>query len=392
MKLVFIITGLSTGGAENMLLKLLERIDRTEFSCHVVSLTDVGVIGPRMVALGVPVEALGMRRGIPDPIRFVRLVRRLRQIRPDVVHTWMYHADLMGGLASRLAGIPSVIWGVRSADFLRADTSRSTKIVLSWCAKLSSWLPDCVLYNSHKGRAYHKNLGYREHRFLVIPNGIDLVKLTPDEQARHDVRRELGIPSNTPLIGLIGRFDPLKNHEGFIKAAGCLHRDMHEVHFLMAGQDVEWSNTVLKKLIEDAKLSQVFHLLGRRDDIPRVTASLDLASLTSWSEAFPNVLVEAMACGVPCVSTDAGDAAVILGDAGWIVPIGDMGGLAAQWAALLRLPEDERRLFGERARARAMEQFEIGTVVKRYEAMYLDVVEQKYPIQKKFVKQDREDR
>ena len=162
VKVCFIITGLATGGAENMLLKLLERLDRTKFSPQVISLTDIGVIGSRIADLDVPVEPLGMGRSIPDPIRFVRLVRRLWQIRPDVVHTWMYHADLLGGLAARLAGVPSVVWGVRSADFLCTDTSLSTKIVLFWCAKLSSWLPDCVLYNSQKGWAYHKELGYRE--------------------------------------------------------------------------------------------------------------------------------------------------------------------------------------------------------------------------------------
>lgn len=382
MKLVFIITGLSTGGAENMQLNLLERIDLKKFSCQVISLTDVGEIGIRMAALGIPVETLGMRRGMPGPIRFVRLVRRLQQIKPDVVHTWMYHANLMGGLAARMARIPTVIWGIRSSDFLRADTSLATRVVVSLCAKVSSWLPDCILYNSQKGIAYHKKLGYAEHRSLVVPNGVNLEKFKPSVQARHDVRRELGVPVIAPLVGLIARFDPLKNHEGFIKAAACLQRDMPEVHFLMVGQDVEWSNPVLKNLIEEARLTRVFHLLGRRDDIPRITASLNVASLTSWSEAFPNVLIEAMACGVPCVSTDAGDAAMILGDAGRIVPTGNMEGLAAQWAALLRLPENEWRLYGERARARAMEQFELGVVVKRYEAMYLDVFKQKDLIRK----------
>ena len=376
MRLVLIITGIFTGGAENMQLKLLERIDRTKFSCHVFSLTDAGEIGDRIAALGVPVETLGMRRGIPDPIRFIRLIFRLRQIKPDVVHTWLYHADLMGGLAARLARIPVVIWGVRSADFVRADTSLSTKIVLSWCARLSPWLPTCVLYNSHKGMVCHRELGYRETRFVIIPNGIDLEIFAPDECARHDVRRELGVPLNTPLIGLIARWDPLKNQAGFIQAAACLHREMPEAHFLMVGQDIDWSNPVLKDLIEGAKLSRVFHLLGKRNDMPRITASLDLASLTSWSEAFPNVLVEAMACGVPCVSTDVGDAALILGDADRVVPVGDMEGLAAHWAALLRLTENERRLLGARARARAMDQFELGAVVKRYEDMYCDVVKQ----------------
>ena len=357
-----------------MQLNLLERIDRSKFSCHVISLTDIGEVGIRMAALGIPVEALGMRRGMPDPIRFGQLVSRLHQLKPDVVHTWMYHANLVGGLAAWIARVPAVIWGIRSSDFLRADTSLSTRVVVYLCGKVSSWLPHCILYNSQKGKAYHEEIGYAGHRSRVVPNGVDSGKFKPSPQARDEVRQELHILANAPLIGLIARLDPLKNHEGFVKAAAYLHREMPEVHFLMAGENVEWSNPILKDLIEVAKLTSVCHLLGRRDDIPRITASLDLQSLTSWSEAFPNVLVEAMACGVPSVSTDVGDAAVILGDAGRIVPVGDMERLSAQWADLLRLPQDERRMFGEKARARAMDQFELGAVVKRYEAMYCNVV------------------
>lgn len=355
-----------------MLLKLLMRIDRGKFSPHVISLTDIGEIGTRIAALGIPVEALGMRRGIPDPIRFVRLVYRVRQVKPDIVHTWMYHAALMGGLAARLAGVPVVIWSIFSSDLLRADTSLLKKLTVSWCARMSSWLPDCVQYDSHQGKVYHEKIGYREHYSQVIPNGVDLKEFIPNEQARQDVRQEIGISSKTPLIGLIARFDPIKNHEGFIKAAGYLHRDMPGVHFLMAGKSIEWTNPILKKLIEDTKLTGVFHLLGRRDDIPRITASLDLACLTSWSESFGIVLIEAMACGVPCVSTDCGEQFSILGDTGWIVPIGDMEGLAAKWAAFFLLPENDRRLIGEAARVRVTDQFELGAVVKRYETMYLD--------------------
>lgn len=357
-----------------MLLKLLERINRIKFTPHVISLTDVGEIGPNIAALGIPLEALGMRRGIPDPIRFLRLVRRLRQIKPDVVHTLMYHADLMGGFAAWIAHVPAIIWGVFSSDFLRMDRRLSIKFVIALCARLSSWLPDCIQYCSESGKEVHDRYGYREQSSVVIPIGIDIEKFKSNGHARYIIRQELGIPANTPLIGLIGRFDPVKNHKGFIKAAGFLHRVMPNVHFLMAGPNVDESNAFLRKLIEDAELANVFHLLGRRDDIISITASLDLASLTSWSEGFPNVLVEAMACGVPCVSTDCGDAALILGNTGWIVPVGDMEGIAAKWAAFFSLPENDRRLIGENARAKAMDQFELGAVVKRYEAMYLDVV------------------
>ncbi len=360
-----------------MLKKLLERIDRNRFSPHVISLTNIGEIGIRIAALGIPVKALGMRRGIPDPVRFLRLAHQLRQVKPDIVHTWMYHADLMGGLAARLARVPVVIWTIFCTDLTHADTSLLTRLTESWCAKMSSWLPDCVLYDSHQGKYYHEKIGYRERCSVVIPDGVDLNEFKPDEQARREVRQEIGVSSKTPLVGLIARFHPVKNHEGFIKAAGYLHRDMPDVHFLMAGQSVEWSNPVLRKIIEDANLTGVFHLLGRRDDIARITASLDLACLTSWSESFGIVLIEAMACGVPCVSTDCGEQAIIIGNTGWIQPVGDIEGIAAKWATFFSLPENERRLIGEAARTRVTNLFELGAMVKQYEKMYLDYTKYK---------------
>jgi len=357
-----------------MLLKLLEQIDKRKFLPHVISLTDIGEIGHRIAALNITVEALGMRRGVPDPIRYLHLLRRLRRIKPDIVHSWMYHANLVGGSAARLTGIPVVIWSVYSSNLLPANANLLTKFTVYLCARLSSWLPDCVQYDSHKGKNYHKKIGYREHFSLVIPNGVDLNEFLPNKRTRLEVRQEIGISPNAPLIGLVARFDPIKNHEGFIKAASYLHKQMPEVHFLMAGQSVDWSNKTLTKLIEAFNLSDVFHLLGHRSDIPRITAALDLACLTSWSESFGIVLIEAMACGVPCMSTDCGEQALILGNTDWIVPLGDMEGLAVKYMAFFALTEDERRLMGEAARNRAMEKFELGAVVKQYESMYLNFV------------------
>lgn len=374
IRVLFIITGLSSGGAEMMLFKLLERMDLGKIAPHVVSLTDIGQIGLQIAALGIPVEAMYMRRGKFEPSHFVRLIWRLRQIKPDLVHAWMYHAHLLGGLAARLSGVPKVIWSVYSSNLLPAETKLLTKLTVSCCARLSPWLPDCIQYDSNHGKDYHNRIGYREPYSIVIPNGVDLKEFMPNEQARVAVRQEIGIDLKTPLIGLIARYDPIKNHEGFIKAASYLHRDMPGVHFLMVGQDVDWSHPTLKKNIEKYDLTSVFHLLGHRDDIPRIMASLDLACLTSWSESFGIVLIEAMACGVPCVSTDCGEQAIIFGNSDWIVPIGDMEGIAAKWATFFTLPEHERRLIGEAARARVMDQFELGNVAKQYEAMYNNLI------------------
>ena len=371
MKLVLIITGLSTGGAEMMLLKLLDRLDPARFSPQVISLTSLGEIGPRIQALGIPVEALGMHPGrLPNPIAFARLVQRLKAIKPDVVQTWMYHADLVGGLAARLVGVPAIAWNIRHSNLSRDQTKWSTRAVAHLCAKASRWIPDRIVCNSKTARDIHIGIGYDPKHFIILPNGFDLSRFYPDPLSRHAVRTELGIPAHAPLIGLIARFDPQKNHQGFFEAAGQLHQQQPEVHFLLAGMGIDQKNPAIRAWLQCNGIAAVTHLLGLRQDIPRLTAALDIASSSSYGEAFPNVIGEAMACGVPCVVTDVGDSADIVGDTGRVVAPGDMIGLAAAWAQLLAMPDTERRALGQRARARVAEHFEIGAVVKRYEVFY----------------------
>ena len=354
-----------------MLLKLLERLDPARFPPHVISLTLLGEVGPRIQALGIPVEALGMLPGwLPNPITFARLVQRLKALKPDIVHTWMYHADLVGGLAARLAGVPAIAWNIRHSNLSRDQTKWSTRAVAHLCAKASRWIPDRIVCNSKTARDIHIGIGYDPKHFIILPNGFDLSRFYPDPLSRHAVRTELGIPAHAPLIGLIARFDPQKNHQGFFEAAGQLHQQQPEVHFLLAGMGIDQKNPAIRAWLQCNGIAAVTHLLGLRQDIPRLTAALDIASSSSYGEAFPNVIGEAMACGVPCVVTDVGDSAYIVGDTGRVVAPGDMTGLAVAWAQLLAMPESERRALGQRARARVAEHFEIGAVVKRYEAFY----------------------
>ncbi len=371
MRIVFIITGLSTGGAEMMLLKVLERLDRQRFSPHVISLTTRGELAPRIAALGIPVDAVGLKPGLPSPSGFFRLMQLLKRLNPDVVHTWMYHADLLGGLAARLAGVSAVGWCIRNSNLDRDKTKFSTRAVVSLCASISNWVPSRILSCSEKARQVHVGCGYAEEKMVVVPNGFDLTRFKPDSDARHRLRAELGITDQTPLIGLIGRFDPQKNHAGFFEAAGLLHRHMPQVHFLLAGQGIDRTNAALIQAISQNGVPANTHLLGLRNDIPELMAALDvLASSSSYGEAFPNVLGEAMACGVPCVVTDVGDSAYIVGDTGRVVASGDMTGLAAALEELLALPPSEKAALGERARARVAAHFEIGKVVQQYEDFY----------------------
>lgn len=369
-RLCLIITGLSTGGAEMMLFKLLQGLDRQQFDPEVISLTTLGEIGPRLQAMGVPVIALGMRAGRLDPLRFLTLVRHLRRISPCVVHTWMYHADLLGGLAARLAGVRALGWAIHQSNLDPGLNKRITLVVMKACAWLSAWVPRSILTCSSSALAVHVAAGYCADKMVTIANGFDLTRFQPNAAARSSVRAEFGLAPDTPLVGLVARDDPQKNHLGFVQAAASVHAALPRCHFVLAGQGIDRANTPLGQAIAHAGLQGHVSLLGRRDDVPRLMAALDVLASPSHGEAFPNVLGEAMACGVPCVVTDVGDSADIVGDTGRVVAPGDMGDMAQQLLAMLRMPVEQRQALGVRARARVQERYELGAVTRQYECFY----------------------
>lgn len=372
MKVTFIITGLIAGGAEEMLFKLLER--SADFrQGQVITLNSGGIMTKRIRELGVHVDCLGMRPGIPNPISLLRLIAMLRKEEPDVVSTWMYHADLLGGLAGYFSGIP-VVWGIRHSDLSSAGVKRSTRAVISACSLLSRKIPERIACCSYRARDAHIEAGYAADKFVILPNGFDLDQFKPDKEAQLSVRQELHLPSTCKLVGLVGRYDPAKNHEGFIQAAAAVAKSRADVHFLLAGIQVDKDNSVLQYWIREASLEGRVHALGLRDDIPRITAALDVAVSSSWGEAFPNVLGEAMSCEVPCVVTDVGDSAFIVDNTGIVVPAGDMQALADGIGQILDMPKAARQSLGAQARMRVAEQFEIGAVAQQYEVLFRQVM------------------
>lgn len=370
LNLTVIITNLATGGAETMLLKLLQQIDRSHFTPTVISLVGMGEIGPHIQRLGIHVHALGMSRGVPNPLMVLRLAKLLRQLQPDVVHTWMYHADLLGGLAARLAGFGKVIWCIRQSNLSKTVNKRSTLWAVKACALLSRRVPAQIISCSQRAKEVHAAVGYAEEKLHVIPNGFDLSRFVPDVAARASVRAELGLAADTPLVGLIARFDSQKNHFGFVEAAAQVHAQMPDVHFLLAGTGVDAANTGLNSAIAAKGLQARMHLLGRREDVPRLMASLDVLASSSHGEAFPNVLGEAMACGIPCVVTDVGDSAEIAGPTGRVVAADDMAGLAQGLVELLCLSPEQKKELGTQARMRVAANYEIGHVTRLYEGFY----------------------
>jgi glycosyltransferase involved in cell wall biosynthesis len=379
-----------------MLYRLLQHSDQAEFEHQVISMTDIGVVGEKIRALGVPVRALGMRRGVPNPRGVLRLARWLTQDAPDVVQSWMYQADLVGGLAARLArGVP-VAWGIHSAYL----DPRSVKRIKIWtvqaCAWSSRWLPTQIVCCSEASWEVHAELGYPVNKMLTIPNGCDLETFRPDPEARSAVRRELGLQEGTPLVGLVARFDEYgpaaprerrepalrrywpkrrlaspKDHHTFIRAAALLRARVPDANFVLCGERITWQNVQLTEWIDAAGIRSHCHLLGRRLDMPRLTAALDVATSSSaYSEAWPLVLGEAMACGVPCAVTDVGDSALIVGDTGRVVPPKDPEALADAWHELLTLRPGVRAQLGLAARRRMEEHFSLTSAVAKYEELY----------------------
>jgi glycosyltransferase involved in cell wall biosynthesis len=370
IRLVHVITGLKTGGAEMMLYKLLCHIDRNKFDCQVISLTDEGVIGPKIEALGIPVFSVGMRNGLPDPIGFFRLVIQLKKHQPDIVQTWLYHADFLGGLAAKLVGVKKVIWNIRNSNIDASINKWHTRMTARICGLSSSWLADAIISNSERATQVHQALGYKKALFHQIGNGFDLARFCPDDTAKSALCKQLDVPEETQLIGLVARFDPQKNHQNFIKAAGFIAKKIVNIRFILVGTDIDRHNKQLQKWIEETRYSDHFLLLGERNDIPHINAALDIACSSSLGESFPNAIGEAMACCVPCLVTDVGDLKKLVGDTGFVVPTNDPEALANATIELLNKPETVRQNLGKLARQRIEKSFSIKLIVSEYEQLY----------------------
>jgi glycosyltransferase involved in cell wall biosynthesis len=287
----------------------------------------------------------------------------------------MYHSclavQLAGMFTSRQA---STLWSIHYSTNSLAEEKWLTALVIRACALLSG-LPRKIIFVSHDGQSKHRQLGFDITNSCVIPNGIDATTFVPSFEARASVRSELGLPGDALIVGMVSRYHPMKDYACFLRAAALILQKHPETHFLLVGRAVDGENQELRRLIHELGLAHRAHLLGERHDIPRLAAALDVFSLSSYCESFPTVIGEAMACAVPCVVTDVGDAALIVGDnTGRIVPPRDAVALARAWGEMINLGAEGRAALGRAALSRVSELFPLKSVVHRYEALYESVL------------------
>lgn len=374
MKVVHIISGLGRGGAEMMLWRwVTASADQGHIHHTVISLTTLGVYGPMLQARGVTVHALGMSHlGHLVPAFFV-LVRLLRSIRSDLIHTWMYHADLFGGLAAYIAGRVPVIWGIHSLDLRRSGSLR-TVMVQKVCAWVSSWVPHTILCVAEASRRAHVAVGYAPDKFVVIPNGFDVSQPPIAPERAEAFRQGCGLRSDDLVIGCVGRFNPAKDHRNFVDAAARVASRHPEARFLMVGRDLDRSNTTLMAWLAASGCAERFVLLGERDDVPVVLAAMDIFCSSSRTEAFPLVVGEAMLLARACAVTDVGDTALLVGDTAVVVVRENAEALAQGLEKLLLAGPAGREQLGRRARERVIHEFTLERVYERTEALYARVI------------------
>ncbi|GIC06165.1 glycosyltransferase family 4 protein [Vibrio cholerae] len=372
-RIIHIITGLSDGGAEAVLYRLCHHDKENQHI--VISLIDKGKYGPLLEDIGVQVYCLNMPAG---KIRFsalIKLYKLIRQLKPDVVQTWMYHADLIGGIIARLAGVKNIVWGVHHTTLVKGESKRSTILIAKINALVSSFIPREIIYCAEKSRQVQESIGFSPKIGHVVPNGYNIDDFKPDFNTRLAFRQEAGLVDEKFLIGHVGRYHPFKDYPTLVNAVSLLTKEKSALKVAMVGGNLTTDNTQLDQLIKDNICTERITLLGRRNDITAVMNGFDLFVLSSVSEAFPNVLNEAMACGTPCITTNVGDAAVIVGDTGWVVPPKDPQALAKAMLEAMEEQQDNPQAWQARKKAcreRIVNNFSIKKMVESYHQVWFN--------------------
>ena len=365
-----VIIGLNVGGAERMLQRLvLTNSTETGITHRVVSLTDLGAIGQELREKGIQVNTLNATGFVSLVKVFFDLRRYFKRMKPTIVHTWMYHADLIGGLAAYSVGIRNIIWCVRSTDISKGG-SKVTLLIRRVCALMSSMIPLRIVYAAFASKEIHESLGYDAGKSIVIPNGFDFDTLNRSKTDIDAFRHDLGFDHANRVIISVGRYSPVKDHETFLKAAKILCEKYPDIRFLLVGRGLEVGNSELQSGIRQTGYEKKFVLLGERTDVADCLRASDIFCLHSVTEGFPNVLGEAMTIGLPCVTTDVGDAFYLLNQPEYVTAPKDPVQLAAAIEVLLNKTSFELKGIGHVNQKRVQANFVMDAISSKYLELY----------------------
>ena len=357
-----------------MLTKLVKHMDVSIFNNHVISLGGEGLIGNELRQLGYNVYSVGMQPNLISIWKLFKLIYFIRKSNADLVQTWMYHSDLIGGLIAKLCGVKLICWNIRHCNLDIDKNKFSTLIVAKICALLSSILPSRIICNSITGVRIHTCFGYSPKFFHLIPNGFETSKFFPDPEIRRLTRASLGIPESKFVFGNVGRFDKQKNHQDLLSAFALILEDYPSCVLICCGKGVALENKEISDQVEKLNITSNVILLGYRSDTPNLFSAFDAYVSSSLGEGFSNSIGEAMSSAVPCIATDVGDSKAIVGDTGWSVDAGCPVNLAKGMSSAISLSRADLSQKGNMARQRILQSFSMESVVHSFEDFYLKLL------------------
>lgn len=381
MKIIHIITGLNKGGAEKIMCDLAIENSKKGMDVYVVSLMGKGFWGEFLTSKGINLTTLDMPRGGITLKGLKNLYLLIKKIQPDVVQNWMYHANLIGGSIAKLAGVHSIFWGIHHANFDKKHNSRKTLAIIKISALLSRWIPTKIICCSVNSTHLHISSGFDSKKFASIANGYSTNAFKPNKKDRIRIHEELNIPGNRFLIGMVARYDPQKDHENLFKCIQILKKTNNNFICLLAGQGMSPENGELISSINSYGIMESIKLLGPRNDIKDVMNALDLHILSSLGEAFPNVLAEAMLCETPCLTTDVGDARLIVGSHGWVVPSKDSCALSSAVLEAFSMSHDQPEQWDKlkkQCREHIIANFSLEKMCENYSGIWMDGLGKKH--------------
>lgn len=356
-----------------MLVKLLRTLDRREFEPTVVTLIDDGALIDVVRDMGIRVETLGLRRGEVSLRGLRRLTKIVAAHEPHLIQSWMYHANVAASLAR--PWIPRktpIVWNIRQSLYDLSRERLLTRAVIHF-GRYFAPHADAIINNASISRDQHAEIGYRNATSVVIPNGFEIDRFKPDAHARASARAELGIPEDAIVVGMIARVHPQKDHAGFLESARAAAAVDPRLHFVLVGRGTDEDGFCAT--ISTDTFRRRLHVLGERADMPRLLSGMDiLVSPSRWGEGCPNVVGEAMACGVHVIGTNIGDTASVIDTCGVVVEAGQPAALAEAMLHSAALPPSARLTIGDAARERIREHYSIHSIAARYAQLWQDAI------------------
>lgn len=376
-KICHIITSLGAGGAEGTLVKLVMNENYHEHI--IITLTGKGKYFEKLIKNNYKVYDLNFKNKFFVLLNFLKLVLLIKKINPDAVQTWLYHADLLGGLAAKICFVKNIIWNIRTS-YLPSNYKLTTILTIKLCACLSWFIPKKIITCAKSTLSIHEDLGYCVEKFEVIFNGFILPK---DEIMNKKLFFEnLDLSDKDFNIIFVGRFAPQKDHNNFLRAIELFRRNYPvflnlNLNIIFIGKD---TSEILKnnKWFDANSLNLKLITINNTNNIYKYFSHMDLSVLSSsYGEAFPNVLAESMLCGVPCIATDVGDSKAILGNNGWIVRPSSPKELSeALFEAIntIHLKPKNKKRIAENCKSKVLSEYTLETMVNRYKDLYSNVI------------------